>query len=158
MSQQEFEGSDESLRLQLEGARVGSYIQIETKWVPCEFIENLDPHQPTIVGGLLLGETRLGYVTVCIKCYHWYKCILKSSDPLILSLSWQWFQTLPVYFKWEDSLRQRYLKYTPEHLHCDTTLYGPLTTPGTGFIGMQTVPESGVSVGKQFDTNLRKTA
>ena len=69
------------------------------------------------------GETRLGYVTVRIKHYHWYKCILKSSDPLILSLGWQWLQTLPVYFKWEDSLRQCYLKYTPEHLHCDTTLY-----------------------------------
>ena len=66
MSQQEFEGSDESLRLQLEGARVGSYIQIETKEVPCEFIENLDPHQPIIVRGLLPGETRLGYVTVYI--------------------------------------------------------------------------------------------
>ena len=88
MSQQEFEGIDESLHLQLEGARVGSYIQIETKWVPCEFIENLGPHQPIIVGGLLLGETRLGYVTVHIKRHHWYKCILKSSGPLILSLGW----------------------------------------------------------------------
>ena len=93
------------------------------------------------------GETRLGYETVCIKHHHWYKCILKSSDPLILSLGWQWFQTLPVYFKREDNLRQHYLKTTPEDLHCNTTLYGPLTTPGTGFIGMQTMPESGVSVG-----------
>ena len=42
MSQQGFEGSDESLHFQLEGARVGSYIQIETKELPCESIENLD--------------------------------------------------------------------------------------------------------------------
>ena len=40
---QEFEGSDESLCLQLEGARVGSYNRIETKEVLCEFIENFDP-------------------------------------------------------------------------------------------------------------------
>ena len=45
----------------------------------------------------------------------------------------------------EDNLCQHYLKYTPEHLHCNTTLYGPLTTPGTGFIGMQTMSESGAS-------------
>ena len=38
---QEFEGSDESLHLQLERARVGSYIRIETNGVLCEFIENL---------------------------------------------------------------------------------------------------------------------
>ena len=42
MSRQEFEDINESLRLQLGGARVGSYIQIETKEVPCEFIENLE--------------------------------------------------------------------------------------------------------------------
>lgn len=146
MNRLEFEGIDESLRLQLEGARVGSYVRIETRGMPCEFIENLDPHHPIIVGGLLPGETQLGYVTVRIKRHRWYKRILKSSDPLILSLGWRRFQTLPVYFKREDNLRQRYLKYTPEHLHCNATLYGPLTIPGTGFIGVQTLSESGVSV------------
>ena len=35
---QEFEGSDGRSG----GRRVGSYIGIETKWVPCEFIENLE--------------------------------------------------------------------------------------------------------------------
>ena len=129
MNRREFEGMDESLRLQLEGARMGSYVRIETREMPCEFIENLDPHHPIIVGGLLPGETRLGYVTVRIKRHRWYKRILKSSDPLILSLGWRRFQTLPVYFKREDNLRQRYLKYTPEHLHCNATLYGPLTSP-----------------------------
>ena len=145
MNRQEFEGIDENLRLQLEGARLGSYIRIETRGMPCEFVEDLDPHKPIIVGGLLPGETRLGYVTVRIKRHRWYKRILKSSDPLILSLGWRRFQTLPVYFKREDNLRQRYLKYTPEHLHCNATLYGPLTTPGTGLIGVQTVSDSGVS-------------
>ena len=147
LNRQEFEGVDESLRLQMEGARVGSYIRMETRGMPCEFIDNLDPHRPIIVGGLLPGETSLGYVTVRIKRHRWYKRILKSSDPLILSLGWRRFQTLPVYFKREDNLRQRYLKYTPEHLHCNATLYGPLTAPGTGFIGIQTTTESGVSVG-----------
>ena len=158
MNRQEFEGIDESLRLQLEGAKVGSYVRIETKGMPCEFVENLDPHQPIIVGGLLPGETRLGYVTVRIKRHRWYKRILKSSDPLILSLGWRRFQTLPVYFKREDNLRQRYLKYTPEHLHCNATLYGPLTTPGTGFIGIQTVSESGVSVGHNLLYRMRRMA
>ena len=123
MNRQEFEGMDESLRLQLEGARVGSYVRIETRGMPCEFIENLDPHYLIIVGGLLPGETRLGYVTVRIKRHHWYKRILKSSDPLILSLGWRRFQTLPVYFKREDNLLPQVYPRTPP-LQCH-----PLRSP-----------------------------
>lgn len=142
MNRAEFEGVDERLRVQMKGVEPGSYVRLEVKSVPCEFIECHDPALPVIVGGLLPGEMKLGYVTVRIKRHRWYKRLLKSRDPLILSIGWRRVQTIPVYFKREDNMRQRYLKYTPEHLHCQATLYGPLTAPGAGFIGLQSIKDS----------------
>ena len=96
--------------------------------VPCEFIQHFDPRYPVLVGGVLPGEGRLGYVRVRLKKHRWYKRLLKSRDPLILSVGWRRFQSLPVFCTEEHNKRQRMLKYTPEHMHCTATLYGKLHT------------------------------
>ena len=41
--------------------------------------------------------------------------------------------------------RLRMLKYTPEHMHCIATFYGPITPPGTGILGYQTAGGVGSS-------------
>jgi ribosome biogenesis protein BMS1 len=111
-----------------------------------------------------------------LKKHRWHPRILKTNDPLVFSIGWRRFQTLPLYSvqvrcacrttgAWslsergrntetrgfasccalplqDDNERHRYLKYTPEHMHCFATLYGPVTPPNTGVVAFQTLSGS----------------
>ncbi|ODQ78404.1 hypothetical protein BABINDRAFT_64988 [Babjeviella inositovora NRRL Y-12698] len=138
----EFEAMDGSTRERIEGILAGSYVRLVFNDVPPEFIENFNPKYPVVIGGLLATEERFGYLNVRIRRHRWHKKILKSNDPLILSLGWRRFQTLPVYTTSDSRTRNRMLKYTPEHAYCTATLYGPLVSPNTTFCGFQVVANS----------------
>lgn len=133
LNEAEFEGLDNEARAQIEGYRSGSYVRLEIHNVPYEMVEHFDPRFPIIVGGLLAAEERFGYVTVRIKRHRWFTKTLKTNDPIIFSLGWRRFQSLPIYHLDDHSIRNRLLKYTPEHMHCHATFYGPVSAPNTGF-------------------------
>lgn len=131
-----FKNMDEESRKRLEGLRAGLYVRVEIENVPCELIENFDARYPILIGALLPNEHSFGMVQVRIKRHRWAPKILKTHDPLIFSVGWRRFQTMPVY-SIESHGRNRMLKYTPEHMHCLATFYGPVTPPNTGFIAFQ---------------------
>ena len=133
----EFESLDPNSRVRVEGYKAGTYARIVLEKVPYEFAATFNPRFPVIVGGLAPTEDRFGFVQVRIKRHRWHKKILKTNDPLIFSLGWRRFQTLPVYSISDSRTRNRMLKYTPEHMHCFGTFYGPLIAPNTGFCCVQ---------------------
>ncbi|ROT38709.1 ribosome biogenesis protein BMS1, partial [Sodiomyces alkalinus F11] len=133
----ELENLDERQRVGVEGYKAGKYGKIVIEGVPAEFVEKFQPRMPLILGGLSATEDRFGYVQVRLKKHRWHKRILKTNDPLIFSLGWRRFQTLPIYSTTDSRTRNRMLKYTPEHMHCFATTYGPLVAPNTGFVCFQ---------------------
>ncbi|KAI8066686.1 hypothetical protein BC940DRAFT_333994 [Gongronella butleri] len=141
MNRSEFENDDAQLRAMVEGYRPGSYVRVLLKDVPYEFIEHFDPKYPVLIGGLLPSEDQFGMVQVRLKRHRWHRKILKTNDPLVFSVGWRRFQTMPVY-SLDDGTRNRMLKYTPEHMHCLATFFGPVHTPNTGFCAVQSVSDN----------------
>merc|ERR1711937_545657 len=76
------------------------------------------------------------------KRHRWHKKILKNKDPLIFSIGWRRFQSIPVYNLQDVGGRYRMIKYTPEHMHCLATVYGPLAPLNTGLVAFQTLDSS----------------
>lgn len=142
INKSEFEQLDERQRVAVEGYKAGKYAKIVLENVPAEFVENFKSSNPIIIGGLTPTEDRFGYVQVRIKRHRWHKKILKTNDPLIVSLGWRRFQTLPIYSISDSRTRNRMLKYTPEHMHCFGTFYGPLIAPNTGFAAFNSLSSS----------------
>lgn len=137
LNKEEFAQEDPALRAQIVGFECGSYVRIQISGISCEFVEQFNPKIPLVVGGLLPNEHALGFIQARVKRHRWHRKVLKNNDPLIISLGWRRFQSLPVYSLADDSMRHRMLKYTPEHMHCYCTFYGPVTPPNSSFIAFQ---------------------
>lgn len=134
INKEEYAELDERQRAAVEGFRAGKYAKLVLENVPAEFVNRFDARMPIIIGGLTPTEDRWGFVQVRIKRHRWHKKILKTNDPLIFSLGWRRFQSLPIYSISDSRTRNRMLKYTPEHTFCFATIYAPLIAPSSGFV------------------------
>ncbi|KAJ2971573.1 hypothetical protein NUW58_g9379 [Xylaria curta] len=133
----EFEGLDDRQRLAVEGFTAGKYVSVILEKVPAEFVLNFSARQPLIVGSLSPLEERFGFLQVRMRKHRWHKKILKNNDPLIFSAGWRRFQAMPMLHSWEERVRHRMLKYSPEHSFCYATFWGPFIAPNTSFTCFQ---------------------
>ncbi|KAK4388809.1 Ribosome biogenesis protein BMS1 [Sesamum angolense] len=110
---------DEVTRIEVEGYRTGTYLRIEIRDVPFEMVR--------------------------LKRHRWHKKVLKTRDPIIVSIGWRRYQTVPIYAIEDRNGRHRMLKYTPEHMHCLAMFWGPLAPPHTGVVAVQNLSNNQAS-------------
>ncbi|OON20996.1 hypothetical protein X801_03113, partial [Opisthorchis viverrini] len=133
---------------QLEGFPPGAYVRLEFRGIPYQFIDRFNPCQPLVAGGLPSAEEAKGYIQVRFRTHRWLKRVLRSNDPITVSIGWRRYQTVGVFSKEEHNLRNRFLKYSLPHEHCLITIYGPLVPAKTGvtlFVNSAWRPQSDAS-------------
>ncbi|KAJ8903668.1 hypothetical protein NDN08_004770 [Rhodosorus marinus] len=135
-------GVDEATRQAIEGILPGRYVRVELENVPVEFIQHFNPRYPVILGGLQRGDEKKMLIRSRVKRHRWKRGVLKSHDPIVMSIGWRRYQTAPVYSIEDPNKRQRFLKYTPEHMHCYATFWGFPAPPSTGLVACQSLGRS----------------
>lgn len=144
MNSAEFQNDSLDLRHKIQGLIPGTYVRCIIEKVPYEFMKHFNPINPILLGGLLPNELNLGFVQTRLKRHRWHGKILKTNEPLIFSVGWRRFQSIPLY-SLKDATRNRLLKYTPEHMHCMATFYGPVTLPNTGLCAFRSFQDTTVT-------------
>lgn len=139
-NEQALQDLDPKLKTVVQGIQAGSYVKIVMDSVPCELITLFDPTRFIILGGLHAHELAFGYCQARLKRHRWFGKVLKTNEPLVMSIGWRRFQTCPV-FSLKDATRNRMLKYTPEHMHCNASFYGPITAQNTGLCAFRSLQE-----------------
>jgi ribosome biogenesis protein BMS1 len=140
LNRAEFANESLAMRKELEGIQPGNYVRIVIEKMPYEFIKHFQPTSIAILGGLLPNESNLGFVQVRMKKHRWFPRVLKNNEPLVFSIGWRRYQSIPV-LSMKDATRNRLVKYTPEHMHCTASFYGPVVPPNTGFCAFRSVAE-----------------
>ena len=116
----------------------GSYVRIELVNVPDKIFKKFT-QMPVIVSQLATGETQMGFIMVKFKRHRFYRNLLKTNDPLIVSLNFSKYQTVPYFCRKDLGQRMRMLKYTPKHEFCMVVFYGNYVPSQTGVIAFQTI-------------------
>jgi ribosome biogenesis protein BMS1 len=95
-NKEEFGIDGERSRLRHEGFRQGLYCRVKIEGIPSGFVTGFDPKMPLVLGGLTTQETSLSLTRCRFKKHRWHKKILRSNDPLVFSIGWRRFQSIPV--------------------------------------------------------------
>ena len=119
--------------------QLGSYVRIDIKRIKRKYVDHFSPEHPIVLATLSLQEqeTQMGFLKIKFTKHLWYPKILKTNDPLILSVGWRKFQTTMAYCTEDKNMRLRLIKYTPKFSSCFAICYGPLMPINIAIVALQ---------------------
>jgi ribosome biogenesis protein BMS1 len=91
----------------------------------------------------------MSFIKIRFSKHLWFPKILKTNDPVILSIGWRKFQTTMAYCVEDKNHRLRLIKYTPKFTNCIAICYGPQVPINVAVVAMQN------DLGETTDDNFR---
>ena len=131
--------------------KLGTYIRIDLKKVKRKYANHFDPNHPIILSTLSHqeSESQMSFIKIRFSKHLWFPKILKTNDPVILSIGWRKFQTTMAYCVEDKNHRLRLIKYTPKFTNCIAICYGPQVPINVAIVAMQN------NLGDTTDDNFR---
>ena len=131
--------------------KLGTYIRIDLRKVKRKYANHFDPNHPIILSTLSHqeSETQMSFIKIRFSKHLWFPKILKTNDPVILSIGWRKFQTTMAYCLEDKNHRLRLIKYTPKFTNCIAICYGPQVPINVAVVAMQN------DLGDTTDDNFR---
>ena len=119
--------------------KLGTYIRIDLKKVKRKYANHFDPNHPIILSTLSHqeSESQMSFIKIRFSKHLWFPKILKTNDPVILSIGWRKFQTTMAYCVEDKNHRLRLIKYTPKFTNCIAICYGPQVPINVAIVAMQ---------------------
>ena len=131
--------------------KLGTYIRIDLKKVKRKYANHFEPNHPIILSTLSHQESekQMSFIKIRFNKHLWFPKILKTNDPIILSICWRKFQTTMAYCVEDKNHRLRLIKYTPKFTNCIAICYGPQVPINVAVVAMQN------DLGDTTDDNFR---
>jgi ribosome biogenesis protein BMS1 len=119
--------------------KLGTYIRIDLKKIKRKNANHFDPNHPIILSTLNIqeNENQMCFIKIRFSKHLWFPKILKTNDPVILSIGWRKFQTTMAYCVEDKNHRLRLIKYTPKFTNCMAICYGPQVPINVAVVALQ---------------------
>jgi len=120
--------------------KIGCYMRISIK-IDKSISRKIEPDYPVVLCSLKQHELNFAFVRVKIKKHRWFPHVLKTKDPIVFSVGWRKFQSVPVYTMEDETTnvnaesKMRMIKYTPKFGFSYAVFFAPTYAVGTTFVG-----------------------
>lgn len=115
----------------------GQYVRIDIKEISKEQLELLSEDYPIILATVDSAQSDMGYIRARFTKHLWHPKILKSKDPLVFSIGWRKFQSVPVFCSQDNHKRYRLIKYSHKYNTTDVIFYGPFMPINSPIVAFQ---------------------
>jgi ribosome biogenesis protein BMS1 len=115
----------------------GAYVRLDIKKIKRKFVDHFKIDHPIVLCTTNIQESTMGFLKIKFSKHIWHPKIMKTNDPIILSVGWRKFQTTPIYCVEDKNNRLRMIKYTPKFTSCIAVAYGPFLPINVAVVGIQ---------------------